>query len=68
MSVSSRYECTVCNNHFCIDCDLFAHEIVHNCPGCQSRAQLPGVVAESGEEVMAEANGHTNGVVSMDVG
>jgi transcription initiation factor TFIIH subunit 2 len=36
MSVSSRYECTVCKNHFCIDCDLFAHEIVHNCPGCQS--------------------------------
>ncbi|KAL5332210.1 Ssl1-like-domain-containing protein [Aspergillus crustosus] len=37
MSVSSRYECTVCKNHFCIDCDLFAHEVVHNCPGCQSR-------------------------------
>jgi transcription initiation factor TFIIH subunit 2 len=36
MSVSSRYECTVCHNHFCIDCDLFAHEVVHNCPGCQS--------------------------------
>ncbi|KAL4903540.1 hypothetical protein BDW74DRAFT_41413 [Aspergillus multicolor] len=37
MSVSSRYECTACHNHFCIDCDLFAHEVVHNCPGCQSR-------------------------------
>ncbi|KAJ9272982.1 hypothetical protein DTO212C5_903 [Paecilomyces variotii] len=36
MSVSSRYECTACGNHFCIDCDLFAHEVVHNCPGCQS--------------------------------
>lgn len=36
MSISSRYECTVCGNHFCIDCDLFAHEVVHNCPGCQS--------------------------------
>ena len=36
MSVSSRYECTVCRNHFCIDCDLFAHDVVHNCPGCQS--------------------------------
>lgn len=36
MSVSSRYECSSCKNHFCIDCDLFAHEIVHNCPGCQS--------------------------------
>lgn len=38
ISISSRYECTVCKNHFCIDCDLFAHEVVHNCPGCQSRA------------------------------
>lgn len=37
MSISSRYECTACKNHFCIDCDLFAHEVVHNCPGCQSK-------------------------------
>lgn len=36
VSASSRYECSVCKNHFCIDCDLFAHEVVHNCPGCQS--------------------------------
>ena len=35
-SPSSRYECTVCHQHFCIDCDLWAHEVVHNCPGCQS--------------------------------
>ena len=28
--------CEVCGNHFCIDCDVFAHEVVHNCPGCQS--------------------------------
>lgn len=36
MSESGRYACEVCGNHFCIDCDVFAHEIVHNCPGCQS--------------------------------
>ena len=35
-NLSGRYECTVCRLHFCIDCDLFAHEVVHNCPGCQS--------------------------------
>jgi transcription initiation factor TFIIH subunit 2 len=34
--LSGRYECTACRGHFCIDCDLFAHEVVHNCPGCQS--------------------------------
>lgn len=36
MSESGRYACEVCGNHFCIDCDVFAHEVVHNCPGCQS--------------------------------
>jgi transcription initiation factor TFIIH subunit 2 len=35
-SESGRYACDVCKNHFCIDCDLFAHTVAHNCPGCQS--------------------------------
>lgn len=38
VSESGRYACEVCGNHFCIDCDVFAHEVVHNCPGCQSNA------------------------------
>lgn len=42
-SESSRYECETCQNHFCIDCDVFCHEVVHNCPGCQSSAHLPGM-------------------------
>lgn len=41
-SESSRYECESCERHFCIDCDVFCHEVVHNCPGCQSSAHLPG--------------------------
>lgn len=36
VSESGRYACEVCGEHFCIDCDVFAHEVVHNCPGCQS--------------------------------
>ena len=40
-SESSRYECETCQNHFCIDCDVFCHEVIHNCPGCQSTAHLP---------------------------
>lgn len=36
MSESARYGCEVCEKHFCIDCDVYAHEKVHNCPGCQS--------------------------------
>ncbi|KAG8626184.1 hypothetical protein KVT40_006585 [Elsinoe batatas] len=45
-SESSRYECTVCERHFCIDCDVFCHEVVHNCPGCQSNTNLPGQQAD----------------------
>ena len=41
-SESSRYECESCQNFFCIDCDVFCHEVAHNCPGCQSSAHLPG--------------------------
>ncbi|KAF2274172.1 TFIIH basal transcription factor complex, subunit SSL1 [Westerdykella ornata] len=35
-SESSRYECRVCESHFCIDCDMFCHMVLHNCPGCLS--------------------------------
>lgn len=54
---SGRYGCEVCGNHFCIDCDVFAHEVVHNCPGCQSdvRPQIEdhGRQLEDGDTVMA---------------
>ncbi|CEP62722.1 TFIIH/NER complex subunit SSL1 LALA0_S06e02212g [Lachancea lanzarotensis] len=33
---SSRYRCADCHRDFCIDCDVFIHEILHNCPGCES--------------------------------
>ena len=51
---SSRYECTVCHRHFCIDCDLFAHEVVHNCPGCQSTRLETTLMGE----IELEPNGH----------
>ncbi|KAJ6262159.1 hypothetical protein Dda_2964 [Drechslerella dactyloides] len=34
--ISQRYACPNCRSHFCIDCDIFAHESLHNCPGCQA--------------------------------
>ncbi|KAK4101479.1 TFIIH basal transcription factor complex, subunit SSL1 [Parathielavia hyrcaniae] len=46
VSESGRYACTVCGHHFCIDCDVYAHEIIHNCPGCQSD---PGVIQRQPE-------------------
>jgi transcription initiation factor TFIIH subunit 2 len=33
-SESARYECQICHNHFCVDCDVFCHQTLFNCPGC----------------------------------
>lgn len=33
---SSRYRCPKCSQDFCIDCDVFIHESLHNCPGCEN--------------------------------
>ncbi|KAL8688583.1 MAG: hypothetical protein Q9218_005543 [Villophora microphyllina] len=41
VSESGRYECETCEQFFCVDCDVFCHEIVHNCPGCLSREENP---------------------------
>ncbi|CAN0879105.1 General transcription factor IIH subunit 2 [Linum grandiflorum] len=30
--------CTKCKQYFCLDCDIYIHESLHNCPGCDSRA------------------------------
>ena len=63
VSESGRYACEVCGQHFCIDCDVFAHEVIHNCPGCQSLVSKGDGAANSGE-----LNGtavHTNGDVAM---
>ena len=63
-TTSSRYECTFCHQHFCIDCDLFAHEVVHNCPGCQSQAMHTSLM---GETEAGEQNGQGNGQDTMDL-
>ena len=61
VSESGRYACQVCGTHFCIDCDVFAHEVVHNCPGCQSMHSG----AESPDTNGAEAV-TTNGAMEVD--
>ncbi|KAK5010440.1 hypothetical protein LTR28_009920 [Elasticomyces elasticus] len=53
-SESSRYECETCQRHFCVDCDVFCHEVVHNCPGCQSTSHL---TESPGEDPQTVANG-----------
>ncbi|XP_010257340.1 PREDICTED: general transcription factor IIH subunit 2 [Nelumbo nucifera] len=34
---SFHVACSKCNQHFCLDCDIYIHESLHNCPGCESR-------------------------------
>jgi len=51
VSESARYACEVCGNHFCIDCDVYAHDVVHNCPGCQSDTRAAAAARR------ADANG-----------
>lgn len=55
VSESGRYACTVCGNHFCIDCDVFAHEMIHNCPGCQSDTRG----GQEGQQAQGGSNGET---------
>ncbi|XP_026414747.1 general transcription factor IIH subunit 2-like [Papaver somniferum] len=31
-----RVACPKCKQHFCLDCDIYMHESLHNCPGCES--------------------------------
>ncbi|GAV62068.1 Ssl1 domain-containing protein/C1_4 domain-containing protein [Cephalotus follicularis] len=34
---SSLYvACPKCKKYFCLDCDIYIHESLHNCPGCES--------------------------------
>ncbi|OTB04334.1 hypothetical protein M426DRAFT_262043 [Hypoxylon sp. CI-4A] len=63
LSESGRYACEVCDNHFCIDCDLFAHEVLHNCPGCQSDTR--GAQDTNNANSTAE-NGNANGSAQGD--
>lgn len=33
---STRYSCPHCKQQFCLECDMFCHESLHNCPGCET--------------------------------
>lgn len=34
---SLHVTCPKCKQNFCLDCDIYIHESLHNCPGCESR-------------------------------
>ncbi|KAK0626037.1 Ssl1-like-domain-containing protein [Immersiella caudata] len=48
VSESGRYACPACGHHFCIECDVYSHEILHNCPGCQSDTRGQVTVESNG--------------------
>ncbi|KAL5699047.1 General transcription factor IIH subunit 2 [Ranunculus cassubicifolius] len=35
-NLNLRVACPKCNQHLCLDCDIYIHESLHNCPGCES--------------------------------
>ena len=37
-AVVLRFACPDCQSLFCVDCDVFLHESLHNCPGCLARS------------------------------
>ncbi|XP_009338275.2 LOW QUALITY PROTEIN: general transcription factor IIH subunit 2 [Pyrus x bretschneideri] len=40
-----RVACPKCKQHFCLECDIYIHESLHNCPGCESsrRSRIPNI-------------------------
>ncbi|KAM9694851.1 general transcription factor IIH subunit 2-like protein isoform 7-T9 [Trichechus inunguis] len=43
------YVCSVCQNVFCVDCDVFVHDSLHCCPGCIHKIPAPSVAASACE-------------------
>jgi transcription initiation factor TFIIH subunit 2 len=40
-SSSLKFQCPVCQNCVCVNCDTYLHESLHNCPGCLSQPMVP---------------------------
>ncbi|KAM1309754.1 hypothetical protein PS2_006429 [Malus domestica] len=40
-----RVACPKCKQHFCLECDMYIHESLHNCPGCEStrHSKIPNI-------------------------
>ncbi|KAG6009243.1 hypothetical protein E4U21_002847 [Claviceps maximensis] len=66
VSESGRYACQVCGHHFCIDCDVFAHEIIHNCPGCQGSSATGDAPPVAAAETNGVSRAQVNGAMDVD--
>ena len=47
--------CTECKQLFCYDCDLYIHETLHNCPGCETVACQDQATDNEGQSGMQPA-------------
>jgi transcription initiation factor TFIIH subunit 2 len=36
-SDSMKMQCPKCQGIFCVECDIFIHDSLHNCPGCSAK-------------------------------
>ena len=48
--------CGECKQLFCYDCDLYIHETLHNCPGCETVASQDQAVGSEGQNGAETAN------------
>lgn len=46
-------KCSGCKHLFCFDCDLYIHESLHNCPGCEASTVRHDSDEEDEHTVMA---------------
>ena len=61
--------CPECRSVFCFDCEVYIHESLHNCPGCESRGGGGGGSGEVTDTDGGEArNELADGRTSMDAG
>nr|KAJ3422521.1 hypothetical protein HK105_007690 [Polyrhizophydium stewartii] len=38
----SRFACPLCKTQVCLECDVYIHDVLHNCPGCLSGGHPAG--------------------------
>jgi transcription initiation factor TFIIH subunit 2 len=60
-SESSRYECPSCHHHYCVDCDVFCHQTLFNCPGCQSGSPAQPLLQTNGGGALTDVMDTTEG-------
>ena len=46
-------QCSECKHLFCFDCDVYVHESLHNCPGCESLTDRHAHEDENGDDMMS---------------